>query len=334
LWRTAFPEMRLHLKDKNLYTVYMQSIPINTYDSPAAVLELIYRLKVKDVMSSDIHTTSLTSTMGQVRNVLKNNSITGLPVVDQKKCILGIVSMEDVLQALDSGSIDEPVEEHMSKKLIVLEEDMPIFFAISYFGRYSYRRFPVINKHNTLVGIVTSRDITTKLLIEANKEIERLEGETGPTEETYTGQVERWFKVHSYDFENAGYASTEIKKILKSRNIDSKTARRIAISAYELEMNLVVHSKGGSIHFLMDNTRVLVQANDTGPGIDDVDAALTEGYTTATEWIRSLGFGAGMGLPNVQRVSDEFSLTSEPDRGTHAKSIIFLSEALSKIKDF
>ena len=139
-----------------------------------------------------------------------------------------------------------------------------------------------------------------------------------------SGQIERWFKVYRYDFENAGYASTEIKKILKTRNIDSKTARRIAISAYELEMNLVVHSNGGSIHFLMDDDRVLVQADDTGPGIENVEAALTEGYTTATEWIRSLGFGAGMGLPNVQRVSDEFSITSEPARGTHAKSIILL----------
>ncbi len=301
----------------------MQVIPINTYDSPKAVLELIYRLKVKDVMSSDIHTTSADSSMREVRNTLKNNSITGLPVVDKKR-IVGIVSMEDVLQALDNGSIDEKVEHHMSKKLIVLEADMPVFFAISYFGRYSYRRFPVINTHNELVGIVTSRDITTKLLIEANNEIERLERETGTPPEKYTGQVERWFKVYRYDFENAGYASTEIKKILKARNINSKTARRIAISAYELEMNLVVHSNGGSIHFLMDDTQVLVQADDTGPGIEDVDDALTEGFTTASEWIRSLGFGAGMGLPNVQRVSDEFSLTSEPSRGTHAKSIIML----------
>ena len=301
----------------------MQSIPINTYDSPTAVLELIYKLKVKDVMTYDIHTSRPDTTMGQVRTILKDNSITGLPVIAHKQ-ILGIVSMEDVLQALDAGRIDAPVEQYMSKKLIVLEEDMPIFFAISYFGRYSYRRFPVINKANELVGIVTSRDITTKLLLEANREIERLEEETGAAQEVYTGQVERWFKVQSYDFENAGFASTEIKKILKGRSINSQTARRIAITAYELEMNLVVHSNGGSIHFLMDDSRVLVQADDTGPGIENVEAALTEGYTTATEWIRSLGFGAGMGLPNVQRVSDEFSLTSEPSRGTHAKSIILL----------
>ncbi len=274
-------------------------------------------------MTANIHSTERRSSMRDVRNTLKKNSITGMPVVEDKR-ILGIVSMEDVLQALDSGAIDEPVEKHMSKKLIVLEEDMPVFFAISYFGRYSYRRFPVINKYNQLVGIVTSRDITTKLLVEANNEIERLERETGTPPEAYTGQIERWFKVYRYDFENAGFASTEIKKMLKTRNIDSKTARRIAISAYELEMNLVVHSNGGSIHFLMDDDRVLVQADDTGPGIENVEAALTEGYTTATEWIRSLGFGAGLGLPNVQRVSDEFSITSEPDRGTHAKSIILL----------
>ena len=274
-------------------------------------------------MTKDIHTSKPEATMGQIRTILKDNSITGLPVIENNQ-ILGIVSMEDVLQAIDKGGSNAPVGQYMSKKLIVLEEDMPIFFAISYFGRYSYRRFPVINRANELVGIVTSRDITTKLLVEANHEIERLEKESEAPQDVYTGQVERWFKVQRYDFENAGFASTEIKKILKGRSINSQTARRIAITAYELEMNLVVHSNGGSIHFLMDDSRVLVQADDTGPGIENVEAALTEGYTTATEWIRSLGFGAGMGLPNVQRVSDEFSLTSEPSRGTHAKSIILL----------
>ena len=76
----------------------------------------------------------------------------------------------------------------------------------------------------------------------------------------------------------------------------------------------------------MDDHRVILHAEDTGPGIPDVERALMEGYSTADEWIRSLGFGAGLGLPNVKRVSDEFHISSEPARGTHAKSVILLKQ--------
>jgi len=308
----------------------MQNIPIHSIDSPAVVLDLIYRLKVRDVMTREPFTLGAKNSMGELRSLLKKQSITGVPVVGEGR-ILGIVSMEDVLQAMDEQNLDKSVSRYMSRKLIVLEEDMPVFFAISYFGRYSYRRFPVVTKENRLVGIVTSRDITGRLLVEANHEIERLEGleKKYSKEQPIPEHIERWFRVEHYDFENAGYASTEIKKALKSRGIDGKTARRIAITAYELEMNLVLHSNGGSIHFLMDGNRALLQTDDSGPGIPDIEKALTEGYSTATEWVRSLGFGAGMGLVNVNRVSDEFQVTSEPARGTHTNSIIFLKKGVN-----
>jgi CBS domain-containing protein len=303
----------------------MQDIPINTFDSPAAVLELIYKLKVKDVMCKNVYTSSPDQPMYAIQDILKKNSIKGIPIVEGRK-IMGIVSMENVLQSLESGTIEDEAFRHMSRKIIALEEDMPVFFAISYFGRYTYRRFPVVNRKNELVGIVTSRDITNRLLAESHTEIERLEKKNADTRGQLPRRIERWFAVNRYDFENAGFASTEIKKILRSKKIDKNTARRIAIAAYELEMNLVTHSNSGSIHFLMDEQRAIIQSEDSGPGIADVDSALQEGYTTATEWIRSLGFGAGLGLPNVNRVSDEFYITSEPSRGTHAKSVIIIEK--------
>jgi len=305
------------------YTELMQNIPVNTFDSPTAVLELIHKLKVKDVMTSRVSTVTSSHTMKDVRDILKNKSITGLPVVEESR-IVGIVSMENVLKSMELGCAEKPVASFMSRKIIALEEDMPVFFAISYFGRYPYRRFPVVNQQNELVGIVTSRDITTKLLLEAHREIERLEKSGDQAETALGGHIEKWFTVRRYDFENAGYASTEIRKILKSRKVEKGTARRIAISAYEMEMNLVIHSDNGSIHFLMDEERAIIQSEDTGPGIRDVNIALEEGYSTATDWIRSLGFGAGLGLPNVKRVSDEFSITSAPSQGTHIKSVIYL----------
>ena len=114
----------------------------------------------------------------------------------------------------------------------------------------------------------------------------------------------------------AGTAATEIKNVLQKRGIDPKLIRRVAIAAYELEMNLVVHSDGGTLTFRADEGEVQLIAKDQGPGIANVDLAMQEGWTTANDWVKSLGFGAGMGLPNAKRVSDEFHIASELGKGT------------------
>src|SRR5690554_1866106 len=150
----------------------MQTIPINTYNSPTVILELIYRLKVKDVMTRSLISVPLGTTMRTVQNLMRENSITGVPVVSDTR-LLGIVSMDDIIQALDFGYINETVDSHMTRNMIVLEDDMPVSFAISYFDRYSFHRFPVLSKDKNLVGMVTTRDITTRLLLEINHEIGR-----------------------------------------------------------------------------------------------------------------------------------------------------------------
>jgi len=188
---------------------------------------------------------------------------------------------------------------------------MPISFAISYFDRFSYHRFPVLNKHKELVGMITSRDITSTLLVEINREIEELEKRTRTTSlsEEMSGEIHT-YTIMKNDFENAGYASTEIKKRLKSAGIAPHIIRRAAIASYELEMNLVVHSDGGELIAEYSPQTMQITARDSGPGISDVEAAMTPGWSTASEWIRSLGFGAGMGLPNVRSVADDFTIES------------------------
>ncbi len=302
----------------------MQKIPINTYNSPTVILELIYRLKVKDVMCSNLITVNRRTSMREIQKLMRKESITGMPIAEGKR-LVGIVSMDDIITALDEGYIEEEAQDHMSSKLIVLEDDMPVSFAITYFDRYPFHRFPVLNRKKELVGIVTSRDITTRLLMEINREIDRIERVTGYDKQTggETHQV-RTFTVLKHDFENAGGASTEIKKRLKKDNRDPRLIRRAAIASYELEINLVVHANGGEIKATFETDSITIEAKDTGPGIPSVEQALTEGYSTANEWIRSLGFGAGMGLPNVRRVSDEFSIESSLETGTHVISKINL----------
>jgi anti-sigma regulatory factor (Ser/Thr protein kinase)/predicted transcriptional regulator len=302
----------------------MRAIPINTYDSPTVILELIYKLKVRNVMCTTIHTAERLTPLRDIQRTMKEKGITGMPIAEEGT-LYGIVSMDDIIQALEGGYIMEPAEQHMSRKLTVLEEDMPISFAISYFEKYPYHRFPVLDKNRSLSGIVTSRDITTRLLVEINKEMEKIERISASPAETGKRNISLEFKVIRNDFENAGHASTEIKKLLKHRNCSSAIIRRAAIAAYELEMNLVVHSDGGTISIDTDEDSIVIKAQDIGPGIPNVEQALQEGYSTADEWIRSLGFGAGMGLPNCRRVADTFSIESSTEglnRGTSVQAVI------------
>ena len=124
-------------------------------------------------MTRKLVSVPLGTTMRAVQHLMREKSITGVPVVSDKR-LLGIVSMDDIIQALDFGYINEPVQDHMTKNLIVLEDDMPVSFAISYFDRYRFHRFPVLNKDKELVGIVTTRDISTRLLGRSTR-VEKLE---------------------------------------------------------------------------------------------------------------------------------------------------------------
>jgi len=302
----------------------MKSIPINTDNSPTVILELIYRLKIKDVMSSSLFTAERTTSLRTIQKLMRRESITGVPIVNNKR-LMGIVSMDDIIQALDKGHIEEPAEKFMSRKLIVLEDDMPISFAISYFDKYPYHRFPILNKKKELVGMVTTRDITSRLLLEINREIDAIERISSHDSVIGTKETRvRKFTVLKHDFENAGYASTEIKKYLKSKNYEPALIRKASIASYELEINLVVHSDGGEMIAEFTENKLVITAKDQGPGIPDIEKALTEGFSTANSWIRTLGFGAGMGLPNIRRVADDFTISSDLEKGTSVTATIHL----------
>jgi CBS domain-containing protein/anti-sigma regulatory factor (Ser/Thr protein kinase) len=300
-------------------------IPINTIDSPTVILELIYRLKIKDVMTTALITAKRTDTLRHIQRLMKENYITGVPIAEDQR-LLGIVSIDDIVTALDKGYIDDMAEKRMTRNVIVLEDDMPLSFAISYLNKYRYGRFPVLNKARELVGIITSKDVIRTLLVEINREVMRLEKNNPPPAMDTSSVKKLQFTTTRYDFEGAGHASTEIKKALKELNLDPKLIRRIAIASYELEINQVVHSYGGTITCEIQSDRVIITAQDTGPGIENIELALQEGWSTANEWIRSLGFGAGMGLANTKRVSDEFTIESSAGGPTKVVSVIYLKD--------
>ena len=304
----------------------MLAIPINQDSSPEAVLEILFKLKVKDVMTHPILTARAADTLRHIQGVMKKNHITGVPIADEGNALLGIVSMDDIVSALDGDWIEDPAGLHMTTNVIVLQDTMSLSFCVSYFNKYAFGRFPVLDSSMRLVGIVTASDVISTLLVALNREVERLEriaperaGIRGSAREAEAGRVIE-FKTEPFNFEAAGQASTEIKKILKALGVDSAITRRIGIASYELEINQVIHSEGGVMRYAITPDRLVIEAIDVGPGIPDIEKAMTEGFSTATDRVRSLGFGAGMGLPNAKRVSDEFSLESSPESGTAVRA--------------
>ena len=124
------------------------------------------------------------------------------------------------------------------------------------------------------------------------------------------------FTVHGDDFSSAGEASVQVKKILRSIGFDSETIRRVSIAMYEAEINMVIHAGGGVADLYVYPDKIVIVLTDKGPGIADIDLAMSEGYSTAPDNIRSLGFGAGMGLPNIKRYSDDLKIDSKLGEGT------------------
>ena len=134
------------------------------------------------------------------------------------------------------------------------------------------------------------------------------------------------YRIEGIDFMFAGAASNNIKNTLKMLGIASDICRRVAIITYEAEINLVIHAGGGMLQALISEDHVDLVIRDEGPGIADINKAMTEGYSTATEQAREMGFGAGMGLPNIKRNSDTFDIESEVGKGTTLRSTVFFNK--------
>ena len=132
-------------------------------------------------------------------------------------------------------------------------------------------------------------------------------------------------EVKPLDFLSAGETASEFKETLKSLGITADLCRKTSIVAYEAEMNAVIHGGGGEIILKLDEKSITIVAKDQGPGIENVNLAMQEGYSTAPDFVREMGFGAGMGLPNIKKYSDELDIETKPGKGTTLRAVIFLN---------
>lgn len=293
--------------------------------------ELAYELKIGEVMRKDIVTVQPDSLMGNLREILKDHRISGVPVVDEDR-LVGMVSLEDFIKTLADGEIDARVSEKMTKDLQTLYLDEPVVHAINKFDRFGFGRFPVIERDSgRLVGILTKSDIIHGLL----KKLEVAYEE----EEIHHYRVSHFFEdiiadktilTFKYnvpaDFKRAGEAAGSLKKTLSRLGIHPKILRCIAVATYEAEMNLVIYANGGKIIATVEPDQIKIKVLDKGPGIPDIKKALEPGFSTAPQWVQELGFGAGMGLPNIKKCADKMAIDSKVGEGTHLQVVFYTKE--------
>ena len=286
------------------------------------IQELMYELRVGEIMTRFVITVAPGAPMKQAKNLMRSHRISGLPVVETDE-LCGIVSVEDVIRWLESNPAEASVAQWMTPRVLTVRSDEPAVQAINKFRTYHVGRLPVLDRDGKLAGIVTPGDIIDRVLRVLDalyREAEPRQRHERPTMEDLISDhttITLRYRVAPKDFEGTGLAATRIKRLLEDLRVNPKTVRRAGIAVYEAEMNLTIHAtNGGKVVAQLEPDLLQIEASDDGPGIADLHQAMTPGYTTAPDWIRELGFGAGMGLNNIESCADRFSIQSELGVGT------------------
>jgi serine/threonine-protein kinase RsbT len=139
-------------------------------------------------------------------------------------------------------------------------------------------------------------------------------------------QLQKRFEVEPRDFVRAGEASLQVQRMLRNIGFEEQIIRRASVCAYEAEMNIVMHGGKGELVLTVNPDEIELQVNDDGPGIEDIGAALQEGFSTASAEYREMGFGAGMGLPNIKKNADSLDIRSGGSHGTRLKIVFHFTE--------
>jgi CBS domain-containing protein/anti-sigma regulatory factor (Ser/Thr protein kinase) len=280
--------------------------------------ELTFQLRADDAMTRDPVTVPPDMPITRFRELLRDKQISGAPVVEEGK-LVGIISTEDLIKCLLNGELEATVGAKMTRQVKFLYGDEHLVHAVSLLARHGIGRLPILDRATGhLVGILTRQDIIAGLLhkleIDYRGEEIRHYRASHIFEDIAADDVRLIFRyrVEGGNFDHAGESSSKLRTNLLRLSLAPDIVRRVAIATYEAEMNIVIYTPGGTLTAVVEREQVRIVARDHGPGIPDVEKAMTPGFSTAPDWVRELGFGAGMGLPNIKSHSDSMAVKSKP----------------------
>lgn len=295
----------------------------------AKTRELLFQLRISDIMRKDVITSHPDQKMTEFRVTMQDHGISGTPVVEGER-LVGVISIEDLVGWLSSGGEDCPIREKMTGTPESFYADQPLVHAINRFEQSGFGRFAVLDrKDGKLVGIVTKGVIIEGLLRHLEHALREEEVRQYRASHIFEDLVAEYkeiyltYEIVGKDFDRAGKASTQMKRNLQRLGIRPDITHRLAIASYEAEMNVVIYADRGVMEYRITPQEITLRLRDRGPGIEDVEQAMRPGFSTAADWVRELGFGAGMGLQNIKKCADRMELKSIPGVGTTLKIRIF-----------
>jgi len=295
--------------------------------------ELLANVVAKDVMTSPVYCLFKGSKMSDAKRMMKKKRISGIPIVDEENHLLGIISIEDMIKALEGNWLDDPIENHMAESVVHFHEGDDIRSIMEFFLTYNFGRFPVVDDDNRVVGLLTKGDLSFHLLERFGRvylhnkrrdDLLNLDRIHFTNLEKLQSEKQYEYTIEKPDIQDAGIGSVLFKKFLAMNNVHDDIIKKACISLYEAEVNVVLHAFGtGEIKAYIADDIILVMVSDEGPGIEDVDRAMQEGFSTASDEVRELGFGAGMGLPNMRNNADKMIILSS-SKGTKIEMMFYM----------
>jgi anti-sigma regulatory factor (Ser/Thr protein kinase)/CBS domain-containing protein len=286
-----------------------------------SIIERIYEIRVEKIMRTDVIRVTPKTMMSELKHAVKANNFACVPVVEGEK-LVGQISIEGYVDWLTSNQNDLAVEKLMDVDYKTLHPGEPVITAVRELEKIGLRGLPVIEQGtDKFLGVICRctmmEGVLAELDINDNNEVfEKKIDCLINNLQTSSALITLNYEVEQKSLEYGGEISSSIRADLYRLGLPGEIVRRTAIAAYEAEMNLLSYAGGGNFIIQLDKETLNMKIEDNGPGIPDVEKAMEPGYSTAPDWVRELGFGAGMGLQNIKNCSDNFNITSTLGKGT------------------
>lgn len=286
-----------------------------------SVTERIYEIRVEKIMESDIASVTPNTMMSELKDAIRENNYACIPVLNGEK-LVGQISIAEYVDWLTSDRGDVPIKEVMNTKYKTLHIDEPVITAIRELDISGLRGLSVVEPSTeNFLGLICRCTMMEGVLAELDVS-DKKENAERKTDcllnniESKSAVMTLNYNVEAKSLEYGGEVSSSIRADLYKLGLPGSIVRRAAIAAYEAEMNLLSYAGGGLFTLILNANSLNMKIEDSGPGIPDIEKAMEPGYSTAPDWVRELGFGAGMGLQNIKNCSDNFSINSTVNEGT------------------